>query len=552
MLVNLSESQVLNSIAKAFPTSLPTLKALLGLKCNDFDIYSVCPKCYAIYKKEHCTKTLPDGRVVSKTCSNVSWPNHAHLEKRTPCGEMLMKKIRGKSGNIFWYPKKVYVYQSIMASLQKFINKDNFIENCNEWRKTVRSETASHMTDIHDREIWKAFQTYEDKPFLKDPNNMALILNVDWFNPYKHTPGSVGAIYCVFANLPRSERYKRENVMLVGLVEGEPKHDMNSVLKPAVNELLTLWIGSWFSQGIRKIFVRVALLCVACDVPAARKVARFMAHNATRGCSRCLKTFPVSKFGEKPDFSGFDRESPLFKEHFANLIICETDGLSGTLRQIYNGSALLRNYLCNINPELVSWREDVATQHPFPPFKTRLLEELDHEDLKLMYSSLLQGSKEVIDIFVPQAYLQFERIEIYGEIYDSRRCPSPRANHVLAHWFFENNISLNGDADLRPGIVEYFMKQTVEVHRVSGDTILETYILACVSWFKSHEKRNYFTSPLEAWYQSDFEDSGPTSFLPVGRIWGRFCPIKGKVPIVGTQNKNVLVVNPLHQNWVAQ
>lgn len=96
------------------------------------------------------------------------------------------------------------------------------------------------------------------------------------------------------------------------------------------------------------------------------------------------------------------------------------------------------------------------------------------------------------------------------------------------------------------------MKQTVEVHRVSGDTILETYILACVSWFKSHEKRNYFTPPLEAWYQSDFEDSGPTSFLPVGRIWGRFCPINGKVPIIGTQNENVLVVNPLHQNWVAQ
>ena len=54
-------------------------------------------------------------------------------------------------------------------------------------------------------------------------------------------------------------------------------------------------------------------------------------------------------------------ECPLFTEHFANLIICETDGLSGTLRQIYNGSALLRNSLCNINPELVSWREDVAT-----------------------------------------------------------------------------------------------------------------------------------------------------------------------------------------------
>ena len=83
------------------------------------------------------------------------------------------------------------------------------------------------------------------------------------------------------------------------------------------------------------------------------------------------------------------------------------------------------------------------------------------------------------------------------------------------------------------------MKQTIEVKRINGDIDLETFILACVSWFKSHEKKNYFTSPLEVWYQRAFEDSGPASFLPVGQIWGRFCPIHGKVPIVGTQNENV-------------
>ena len=49
-----------------------------------------------------------------------------------------------------------------------------------------------------------------------------------------------------------------------------------------------------------------------------------------------------------------------------------------------------------------------------------------------------------------------------------------------------------------------------------------------------------------------FRTSCGSSFLPVGRIWGRFCPKDGKVPIVGTENENVLVVNPLQQNWVAQ
>ena len=134
-------------------------------------------------------------------------------------------------------------------------------------------------------------------------------MNVDWFNPFKHSPGSVGAFYCVFANLPREERYKRENVALLGLIEGEPKHDLNSILKPAVDELLMLWEGHIFRQGWKCFFVRVALLCIAYDVPAARKVAGFMSHNATRGCSRCLKQFPVKCFGAKPNYSGFDRDS---------------------------------------------------------------------------------------------------------------------------------------------------------------------------------------------------------------------------------------------------
>jgi hypothetical protein len=53
----------------------------------------------------------------------------------------------------------------------------------------------------------------------------SLILNLDCFNPFKHIEYSVGVIYLVVANLPRSERYKLENVIIVGTIPGprEPK-----------------------------------------------------------------------------------------------------------------------------------------------------------------------------------------------------------------------------------------------------------------------------------------------------------------------------------------
>ena len=59
------------------------------------------------------------------------------------------------------------------------------------------------------------------------------------------------------------------------------------------------------SGGITHL-VRAALLCVGCDIPAARKVCGFLGHRAKMGCSKCLLAFPTAKFGEKPDYSNFN------------------------------------------------------------------------------------------------------------------------------------------------------------------------------------------------------------------------------------------------------
>ena len=100
--------------------------------------------------------------------------------------------------------------------------------------------------------------------------------------------------------------------MLVGILpafEHEPS-SLNTFLKPLVDELVEFW-----NQGVRfyiaespkfKLLFKMALMCVACDIPAARKCCGFKGHNANLGCSRCAKFFP-SGFGTK-DCSGFLRE----------------------------------------------------------------------------------------------------------------------------------------------------------------------------------------------------------------------------------------------------
>ena len=107
-------------------------------------------------------------------------------------------------------------------------------------------------------------------------------------------------------------RYKRENVILVGIIPGprEPK-SINSFLKPLVDELLLLWNGKILSvntsTGIKDEFVRAALLCVSCDLPAAQKTCGFLGHSANLSCSKCFKKSPGEVVNK--DYSGFDHSS---------------------------------------------------------------------------------------------------------------------------------------------------------------------------------------------------------------------------------------------------
>ena len=81
---------------------------------------------------------------------------------------------------------------------------------CEMWRN--RKVPDGVLADIFDERVWKEWQVVNGEPFLSAPRNFAFMLNVDWFQSFKHSLYSVGALYLVLMNLPRSERFKPENV----------------------------------------------------------------------------------------------------------------------------------------------------------------------------------------------------------------------------------------------------------------------------------------------------------------------------------------------------
>ena len=180
-------------------------------------------------------------------------------------------------------------------------------ECCELWRKRDKSD---ELEDSFDGKVWNDFMNPQGVPFLCQPYNFTLSINVDWFQPYEGSVYAAGALYIAILNLPRTECYKANNIHLLGIIPGpkEPELTINTFLRPFVSKLLDLWNGAvtMKTHDNRLVLVRAALLCVACDIPAAHKVCGFLGHRALRGCSRCLKTFTTNHFGEKPDYSGFN------------------------------------------------------------------------------------------------------------------------------------------------------------------------------------------------------------------------------------------------------
>ena len=152
-------------------------------------------------------------------------------------------------------------------------------------------------------------------------------MNVDWFRAYKHLEYKIGAIYLTVMNLPRELRFRQENMIIIGLIPGpsEPQININSFLSPLVDELLEFLDGvplKVHSFSAPKI-IKCAHLCVACDMPASRKFSGFLAHYAKLACTRCLKIFPGG-FGEKRDYSGFDRSQWLSQSNCKHRIDVES------------------------------------------------------------------------------------------------------------------------------------------------------------------------------------------------------------------------------------
>lgn len=297
-------NDVLEKLILSFPGSLYLVRQFLNLDRDNFNKFVVCPKCTKLYKYDSCLTTV-NNRQVAKKCTNTYYSRG----RKMVCNATMITRVVLQNGKTSFYPIKYYCSNSIIDELEKLVMRKNFTSLCELWRNREVGEGV--LADVYDGDLWKEFQTVDGTAFLKKPRNYGFMLNFDFFQPMKHRKDySVGVFYLANLNLPRSERFKWENIIVFGVVpslDREPK-DLNEFLEPAVDELKALWKGVRIKSSLSRFALtfRAAVMCISSDVPATRKICGFKGHSAVLGCSRCLKEFPGG-FGEKRDYSGFDR-----------------------------------------------------------------------------------------------------------------------------------------------------------------------------------------------------------------------------------------------------
>ena len=235
-------SKTISELCKMLPHSLYTLRNITFANSKRASMdYVTCPKCCSLYQLKDCTIKSPGRASISERCSFIEFPNHPQKWRRSKCNALLMKQV--KHGIAYKFlPWKTFWFQSISERLKGILERPGMLEMCNKWRDNESS--SGKLSDVIDGRLWKDFKMVNNRPFLDVPNNIALALNIDWFNPYEHSKYSIGAIYFTILNLPQAERYKIENTIVAGLMPGpnEPKR-INPFLKPIVDDLLHLWKG---------------------------------------------------------------------------------------------------------------------------------------------------------------------------------------------------------------------------------------------------------------------------------------------------------------------
>ncbi|EMD33478.1 hypothetical protein CERSUDRAFT_57200 [Gelatoporia subvermispora B] len=265
-------------------TSLPGIISALHVEPK-FRTLPVCPSCMQVY---------PDTIPINALCDTCRLP--LFVTEPTPA-----ESRQGRTTRRVRKARLRFPFKSLETQLTAMLQVPGMETTCEQWRDKAREEGI--WRDIFDGAIIRELKAPDGTPFFEAPKDdrkpadlrLGVTLGVDWFS-YLRSQIAPSHTSCPMSfnvvNLPPALRYRTANLLLAGIMPGPKEANPDRVqnfLRVVVNELLRLWQHGFvvktpkFPDGR---LVRIILVGVLCDKPAAHKLSGFGSHSHTYFCTQ--------------------------------------------------------------------------------------------------------------------------------------------------------------------------------------------------------------------------------------------------------------------------
>ncbi|XP_034025332.1 uncharacterized protein LOC117509727 [Thalassophryne amazonica] len=230
------------------PNSVPTSKYLLYKSVEDsmYEVHYYCMACTAYLGPEKLTRN----------CTN--------------CSNEFSADISTAEGSFF-------LRMPVKTQLQRMMKVPEVaaaLENRN-------IDEILRETNINDIVHGKLYKNLLHDGII-GPSDLSLLFNTDGVSIFKSSNFSVWPLFATVNEIPPHMR--RKHMIMAGLWFGECKPNMNTFLKPFVDELRDLGADGLHSPlGQTRIFA----LCLSADAPARSLVRNSKQFNGKYGCDWC-------------------------------------------------------------------------------------------------------------------------------------------------------------------------------------------------------------------------------------------------------------------------
>ncbi|XP_034253671.1 uncharacterized protein LOC117652688 [Thrips palmi] len=188
--------------------------------------------------------------------------------------------------------KKVeyFITFSVVNQLQNLFKRKEFVKLL-EYKKNRVKINKDNYEDILDGGFYKQAQQFLEE------NDLTATWNSDGVSLYESSNFDIHPFYLVINELPPSERYKTENMLLAGIWGSKTKPHPNIFLQPIVKEMEKLKTGVKVvnaNLGCEQT-VRLLTLCGTCDTPARAIFLNMKGFMGYDSCPFCLTSGEKSK-----------------------------------------------------------------------------------------------------------------------------------------------------------------------------------------------------------------------------------------------------------------